>query len=251
MIAAARVVAAIVVVVALGGGCSYHVFSPPARMIAAESAEPVKPGEMDVGGHVGAYSAIFEPGVVVASGNVGYGVAPNVEANFEGTYGHLNTTESPAIDRDAYTARMGAKIGNQLASFTVGLGGGLAPALGSFVAVDIGAIISAPNCYVVPFLAPSAFVSAPLFARTVIYEDLSSSRPLPSAGFGVSGGIEIDLSPVRCREGHTPARLQLGVNFTDILGRADSVDSSGIEVSGVTQHFAFGLVAGVEVRLGR
>ena len=136
MASAARVFGAIAGVLALGSGCSYHVFSPPARMINAESAEPVRPGETVVGVHAGAYGAIFEPGAVVASGGARYGIAPKVEANVEGTYGHVDTTESPTVDHDAFTGRVGAKVGNDFASLTTGLGGGLAPAIGSFVAAE-------------------------------------------------------------------------------------------------------------------
>jgi hypothetical protein len=85
---------------------------------------------------------------------------------------------------------------------------------------------------------------------TVTFDDQSSSRPLTSSGFSISGGIEIDLASPRCREGHTTPRRQLGANITYIFGRADSVDSSGDAATGVTQHVAFGLVAGIEFPLG-
>jgi hypothetical protein len=249
MVSTVRLLCTLAAVLPLAGACSHQVFSPPARVINIGSAAPVKPGEAVVGMRGGAYGAVFEPGAAIASGGARYGVRPNIEADLDGTYGHVDTTESPAVDRNVFTGRAGAKLGNTIASVTAGVGVGFAPAIGSFAAADVGFVLAAPNCYVVPFFSPSAFVSTPLAARTVTFDDAPPSRPLTSGGYGVAAGLEVVLDRARCRQQRTPARLQLGVSFTDVAGRSESVDMSGVGGSVSTQHAAAGIAVGVELPL--
>jgi len=142
---------------------------------------------------------------------------------------------------------------------TGGVGGGFAPAAGSFAAFDLGGIASYPNCYVIPLVAPSAFVSVPFAARTVTFDNGNMSKAATSYGFGLAAGVEIPLDRARCREGRTPARSQLGANLFSITSVDQPVTMTTTTMSdgGTTTtsssssntYGAMGLVIGIEVPL--
>jgi hypothetical protein len=238
---------------ALGGGCSYHVFSPPARAFHLESAAPAKPGETIVGARGGFYGGVFEPGAIVGSANVRHGVAPNVEVNGEATYANIRDDDDENtldVDKNAGAVRLGVKAGNQYAAVTGGLGGGVT-ALGGFGAADLGGIVSYANCYVVPFLAASGFASTPAGeGNNVAFRNGIVSRPGTALGFGAGAGLEIPLDRGRCRAGLTAPRLQLGANLVSLWGQHTSTAGSGTDpVTAWEQHGFMGVALGVEIPL--
>jgi len=199
------------------GGCSYQVLSPPARMVNLESARTAAPGETVVGVHGGGYAAVFDPGVGAGSFGVKRGVTPQVEVGAEASLARVVTDKFPDIDRNLFAARVGGKLSNEKGwgALTGGIGGGFAPAAGGFTALDAGAVISYPNCYLVPFANGTGFASLPFARKQVDFKDSSGSLAASDTahstlGFGLSAGLEIPLDRDRCRRGLTPARIQLG-----------------------------------------
>jgi hypothetical protein len=199
-------------------GCSYQLVSPPARMVSLETARTAAPGETVVGARAAGYAAVFDPGVAVASAGVKRGVAGQVEVSADATVGHVSYDGFPDIDRSLYAGRVGAKLANRRgwAALLAGVGGGYAPAAGGFSAGDVGAVISLPNCVLVPFLNGMMFASAPIGARQVDFRNAdgtlaATDKASTTFGFGLSAGIEVPLAHERCRQGLTPPRVQLGL----------------------------------------
>jgi len=255
------------VVIAVGsatGGCSYQLVSPPARMVNLESAKTAAPGETVAGVHGAGYTAIFDPGAVVTNASVRRGVAENLEVDGDLSWARVSYDGFPDIDRNIYAARAGAKMSNRGGSAALfgGVGGGFAPAAGGFTAVDVGAAVSYPNCYVVPFGNAMLFGSLPIGARQVDFRNAdgsiySSDKADPTYGFGLGTGIEIPLDHDRCRAGLTSARLQLG-GAVDVLVPSDGpiVTHTTTESDGTIttttdtrggRHGMLGLAVGIEV----
>ncbi len=241
-----------------GGGCSYTVVSPPARFVNLESAKTVAPGETVGGVHAGALSGIFDPAVITGSAGVRRGVADGVELDGDATWGHLLADGFPDLDRNIYALRAGAKVQGsgprKYFALFGGLGGGYAPAGGGFVAADLGAVVSAPNCYVTPSLIGAGIGSVPIGAKQVdfIGSDgtlVASDKAVTSYGYSLGVSLEIPLAHARCREGLTPPRIQLGLGGTRMI-RSDAprttINSNG-QTTSRDGDGAVGLMAGFEM----
>jgi len=239
-------------------GCSYQLVSPPARMVSLESARSAAPGETIVGARGAAYDAVFDAGVAVGSAVVRHGVGRHVELDGEATYVRVINADYRDIDRNIYAARGGFKMSNagEWAAVFGGVGGGISPAAGGFAALDLGGVVSYPNCYVVPFLGGAVFGSQPVAAKRVDFRATDGSVVAYDTanltfGMGVNMGVEIPLDRDRCRQGLTPARIQLGyaMNFlrpVDGEPRLANGDA-GSELTTQGKTFgALGLAAGVE-----
>jgi hypothetical protein len=240
--------------------CSYQLVSPPARMVNMETARTAAPGETVVGVHGGAYSAVFDPAVVVGTAGVKRGVAPDVEVSAEATWARLVYDGFAGIDRNIFAGRVGAKAANRQGwgALTAGVGGGVAPAAGGFAAIDAGAVVSYPNCYVVPFGNGTLFASLPFATKQVDFVNSNgtlagSDKADPTLGFGLSAGIEIPLDRDRCRQGLTPARIQLGASGYSMFPSDGKIVTTTTDPSGMTttssrggRYGAVGLAAGVE-----
>lgn len=247
----ARFSVGVACLLAFGSGCSYKVFSPPARAFHLESAAPVKPGETMVGARGGVFGGSFEPAAIVGSGGVRHGIAPKIELNAEGTYARIadDDGQSSKVEKNAGAVHLGMKAGNGYAAAIVGAGAGVT-ALGAFTAVDTGAIFSYPNCYVVPFLSPTGFVSVPGGAKKLTFDNGRTSKAGTAFGFGASAGLEVLLDRARCREGRTSARLQLGMNLQYVWGRNTSAEGPDVaEVTATTPHGFVGFGLGFEIPL--
>jgi len=242
-------------VCALGGGCSYTVVSPPARFVNSESASTAAPGETVGGVHGGALSGVFDAAVVTGSAGVRRGVAEGVEVDADATYARLQYDGFPGIDRNVYAVRGGAKVRNagRYAAAFGGLGGGYAPAGGGFLAADLGAVLSLPNCYVVPSLIGSGIASTPVGAKQVDFVSsdgtlVATDKAVTSYGFSLGVGLEVVLSQARCRDGLTPPRIQLGLAGTRMI-RSDAprtMTSAGGETTNRDGYGVIGLTAGFE-----
>jgi hypothetical protein len=243
------------------GGCSYVLVSPPARMVNLESAKTAAPGETVVGARAAGYTAIFNPAVALGSVGVRRGVEEGIEVSADATYARVYYDGYPDIDRDIFAARVGGKIANQggSAALAGGVGAGFAPAAGGFGAVDVAGIVSYPNCYLVPFGDASLFASVPVGAKQVDFRNpdgtlAASVRADLTYGFGLGVGLEIPLDHDRCRQGLTPARIQIGLNLASLI-RADPVrvtqttsydGNTSTTVSESDRYGALGLGVGVE-----
>ena len=183
-----------------GAGCSYQVVSPPARMVSLESARTARPGETVAGVKGGMYAAVFDPGVAVGSAGVRHGVEDNVELNVEGTWARVVYDGYPEIDCNIYAGRVGFKSSNARGSAAVlgGVGGGFAPAAGSFVAADFGGVLSRPSCLAVPFIGASVFASLPFDTKQVDFrrdDGTIHASDTADTTYGLSLGAGLEISP--------------------------------------------------------
>ena len=238
-------------------GCSYQLVSPPARMVNLESAHSAAPGETIVGARGAAYTAVFDAGIAVGSAVVRHGVGRRVEVDAEATYVRVVNADYGDIDRNIYAARGGFKMSNagEWAAVFGGVGGGISPAAGGFAAVDFGGVVSYPNCYAVPFLGGTVFGSQPVAAKRVDFRGTDGSvvaydTANLTLGMGADMGVEIPLDRDRCRQGLTPARIQLGFAMNllrpvDGEPRLANGDAGQLTTQGKT-FGALGLAAGVE-----
>jgi hypothetical protein len=242
--------------VVLGGACSYTVVSPPARFVNLESAQTAAPGETVGGVHGGALAGVFDPALVTGSAGVRRGVAEGVEVDADATWGHLKYDNYPDIDRNIYAVRAGAKVRGAprfIAAFG-GVGGGYSPAGGGFVAADLGAVLSLPNCYVVPSLIGSGIASVPIGAKRIDFVSgdgtlVASDKAITSYGYALGVALEVPLSRARCRDGLTPPRIQLGLGGTRMI-RSDaprSMTTAGDETTNRDGYGVIGLTAGFEM----
>lgn len=239
-----------------GGACSYTVVSPPARFVNAESASTAAPGETVAGAHGGGFSGVFDPALVTGSVGARRGVTEGVEVDADATYGRLQYDGFPGIDRNIYAARAGAKVRNarRFAAAFGGVGGGYAPAGGGFLAADLGAVLSVPNCYVVPSLIGAGIASVPIAAKQVDFVSAdgtlaASDKAVTSYGFSLGVGLEFLLSQERCRAGLTPPRIQLGLAGTRMI-RSDAprtMTSASGETISRDGYGVVGLTAGFEM----
>jgi hypothetical protein len=239
-------------------GCSYQLVSPPARMVSLESAHSAAPGETIVGARGAAYGALFDGGAAVGSAVVRHGVGQRVELDAEATYARVLDGDYPDIDRNIYVARGGFKMSNagEWGAVFGGVGGGLSPAAGGFAAVDLGAVVSYPNCYAVPFLGGALFGSQPVAAKRVDFKGtdgrvVAYDTANLTFGVGADVGLEIPLDRDRCRQGLTPAHIQLGFAM-NLLRPVDGEPrlangDAGIQLTTQSKTYgAVGLAAGVE-----
>jgi len=243
------------------GGCSYQLASPPARMMNLQSAKTAAPGETVVGVRGAGYASIFDPGAVVASAGVRHGIAEDVEVDAEASWARLDEEGYGDLDRNIYAARVGAKVSRKSgwAAAFAGAGGGYAPVGGAFSAVDAGVAVSYPNCYVVPFTNLTLFGSLPIGAKQVDFRNATdgsvaaSSKATFTYGVGWGGGVELPLDRARCRQGLTPARLQLGLSSFTLVPRPGNVIRSSTssdtmyESTTTGRYSVVGLALGVEV----
>ena len=241
-------------------GCSYQLVSPPARMVNLESARSAAPGETIVGVKGAAHSAVFDAGAAIGTAEVRHGVGHGVEVDAEATYVRVLEQDDPEIDRNIYAARGGFKMSNAdgWAAVLGGVGGGISPAAGGFLAADLGGTISYPNCYAVPYLGGTVFASQPVAAKRVDFRGSDGSvvgydTANTTLGFGASTGVEIPLDRARCRTGMTPARIQIGLGM-DVLRPVNgeprlvpATDDMSMQLTTQAKTLAsMGLAAGIE-----
>lgn len=237
-------------------GCSYTVVAPPARFVNLDSAHTAAPGETVGSVHGGALSGVFDPALITASAGVRRGVSDRIEVDADATWGHLQYDGFPDINRNIYAVRAGAKIRDprQILAAFGGVGGGYAPAGGGFAAVDLGGVVSYPNCYLTPSLIGGGIFSVPIGAKQVDFVNsggtlVASDKAVTSYGFSLGVGLEIPLMHARCREGLTPPLIQVGLGGTRMI-RTDAprtMTSSTGETTSADGYGVFGLTAGFEI----
>jgi hypothetical protein len=227
-------------------------------MVNLESARTAAPGETVVGARGAAHAAVFEAGAAVGSAGVRRGIADGVELDGEVTYLRVMDDAHRDIDRNVYAGRAGFKMSESrgVAAVLGGVGGGVSPAAGGFVAADLGGAVSYPNCLAVPFAGGSVFASQPVAAKRVDFRRADGSIEAydtanTTFGFGAGVGVEVPLDHDRCRSGLTPARIQLGVSLnvlrpTDGEQRLAPGDMTPSLTTQAKTYAAFGLAAGVE-----
>lgn len=243
--------AIVVASVTLSTTCSYQVYSPPAHMVALESARTLAPGETTLAAKGTYQGEVLEPDLAAGSAVVRRGITEKVEMTGEVSYSRVLVGDQESdlhLNPGIYATRVGVKLApNHHLAVTSGIGGGVAPAAGAFGAIDVGGIVSYDNCWVVPFASISGFVSQPVVAKAVDFGEHGKSTASTSYGMTSAAGIEVLLSHQRCREGRASTKLQVGANMTLLSG--SSIQDNGGEPpyeKGADRIIA-GLAAGVEV----
>jgi hypothetical protein len=196
-------------------GCSYRVYSPPARSLPLESPRPLPAGHTSVTAEVAAHNALFGPSLAGGDVRVSRGT-PSGAFSVEGTVlsvaGDSAARTSPLIGM----GRAGFRTGDRIFGFGVGLGGGWSAA-GPFVSPDFNVTAGFENCYVVPFASLRSAVSVPIAPGAV---DISKKEdgagahlltPRPTALISPGVGLKVPLFG-RCD--HYPvARTELSVGL--------------------------------------
>ena len=221
------------------GACAQHVYSPPSRAFALESARTVGAQRVGVAAQVGAQGALFGPSISAAESQVRYGVADDVEVSGQGTYAYVADEPAHHVDPSFYMGRAGVKVnpGGGALSLTGGVGGGYAAAGGGFAAGDLGAIVSYNGCTFIPFAGVGGFVSQPLDPHPVDVTEPADKMPVydtPSTtvGMTITSGLKIAFRD-RCTEAAPPVALTIATGATRVSDH-DSEDGF------------FGLALGVE-----
>src|SRR5262249_2397873 len=130
---------------------------------------PLAQGQRALDLEVSQHAAIFDPAVGAAAGRLRTGIGDNTEASVEATVMQVEDTGPSNPDRSIYAGRAGVRTNPGRGPFAVfaGVGGGLAPAAGSFVAADAGLAIGYDNCVIVPVAQGAGLISRPLESRPV------------------------------------------------------------------------------------
>jgi hypothetical protein len=228
----------------LVGGCNRHVYSPPARIQALESAQRLERGRTAVQGEFGAHQAVFGPTLMGGAVRARHGLE-EVELSAEASTLLVQPGESSAAgtDKRIFTGRLGAKIGGGNFAGDGGLGGGTS-AGGPFVAPDVGFIAAYENCYFVPFGSARVTASLPVAARDV---DVSTSddapntvihRPTTTGILTLGAGFKIPLSGEgACRRPALPPLSLLAGVQVSYLVDAEKSDGYGGGGLGVEARF--------------
>jgi hypothetical protein len=234
----------VVAVIAMDG-CAYRVFSPPARAFPIEGPRPLPQGRTSISGEIGSAGAleVLGSGPSLHGGmlQVAHGLAHG-EISGEVTWLSVDGESTAGTNPNIGTLRMGYRVGNVVAGFEGGLGGGLSAA-GGFVSPDLGVILGHEGCFIAPSLALRTWLSIPLDARST---DVSGNSDAPGShiltphltfAFGPSAGIRIPIGPHDCsRFPSAPAALFFGVAYS-LLDDRDGTVPFGSAAAGVTFNF--------------
>lgn len=229
--------AAVALVLAMG--CSQHLYSPPTQAFALAPVHTLGASDQAVDLDASTHSQIFDPGFDAGSARLRTGIGNNAEVSVEGMAATVNDGGPSTANRGVYAGRAAVRVDPNRGpiSFNAGIGGGFAPAAGSFAAIDGGVSIGYDNCYVVPVAAVSTFVSQPLAARSV---DVSVDETMPmystphrTAGGTFRGGLRVSLSPSTCHAGHEAPWLTAGFDFTSLVDASSNAQLLGVG-AGVT-----------------
>ena len=221
-------------------GCSYRVYTPPARSLPLESPLPLPDGHTSVTAEAGVHSLLFGPELVGGGLRVARGI-PQGEVSVEGAALVVQGDSAAGTDPLLAIGRAGFHTGDRIFGFGAGLGGGWSAA-GPFVSPDFELMAGYENCYLIPFGAFRTSVSLPIAPRAV---DISKKEdgvgahvltPRTTAAFSPGIGLKI---PVFHRCGAVPqyrAAISLGLAWTALVD-ADHSDTFFGVGSGLTINF--------------
>lgn len=226
------------------GGCSHHVFSPPARGPTLRSVRTLPVGATAVQATAHFQGALFGPEVSGGSVAVRRGLHPQVEIAADASFFTVTESTGAGVDRSIYAARVEGRFNPQRNRFFAlfsGIGGGYAPAGGGFVSADFGLTLAFENCYVVPFASIAALVSAPIDAREVDTRRAPEDEPRLSRArttFGAqsSWGVRLPIG------GYRSCPRQVAPFALVIAGATTYLDD------GEEQETFMGFSGGVELR---
>jgi hypothetical protein len=206
--------------------CSQQVYSPPSQAFSVSPLAALPQGRKAVDLELSHHAQIFDPGINAGAARLRAGIGQNTEVSAEGTAIGVDDHGPSTADRSLYTGRVGVRTspGKGGLSLFAGLGGGFAPAGGTFAAADAGIAVGYHNCTLVPVVQGSGFLSVPLEARPIDVTDdeyMQFDTPRRTAGGVVRAGLRLSLSPTACRRGDQAGWLNAGIGITH-LGDGDT-----------------------------
>jgi hypothetical protein len=214
--------------------CSQHLYSPPTQVYAVAPVHTLDADQRAVDIDGSTHSQVFDPGYDAGSARLRAGVGNDTELSLEAMSAIVNSNSISNAARDVYAGRAGMRINpdHGVLSFTAGLGGGFAPAAGSFAAIDGGISAGYDNCYVVPVASASVFASQPLEARpvdvTVDPDKPMTSTPTRTAGATFRTGLRVSLSPSACHAHHEAPWLTAGFDVTTLVDATSHAQLMGL-----------------------
>jgi hypothetical protein len=222
--------------VALLGGCSHTLYSPPVRGVPLDTPAVLDPGQAS-GGLGGSYhGALFGPDVASGTVHGRVGLAPDLEGAAEVRLSHVLGDSSSRAFRGIGSGRLALKWNpphlERYLAVTGGAGGG-GSAAGGFLGADLGLVLGFENPYVVPILALQLHGSLPVGARTVDISDPDEppgsrlDHPRLTYGHELTLGLKVRLQPRRWLR--SPA-LTAGYSFLTLYTR---------DAAGERQHETF------------
>ena len=214
------------------GACSQRVYSPPSQAFSLGPVTSLPTGDCSVDVEVATHSQVFDPGLASAAGRYAHSIGDRTEVTAEGTAFTLTDGGDSGESRNIYAGRAGVRTspGEDL-SIVAGAGGGYSPAGGPFAAVDAGVQVGIHNCYVVPIVGVSGFVSQPLDPRPIdvsVDDDMATDTPSRTVGGTVRGGLRVGLTPDACKRGESGAWIYGGIDVTKVMDADTSDDIIGM-----------------------
>lgn len=151
--------------------CTYHVWSPPARVMPLEGVEALEEREVraQVNGNYHASVEVFDdrPSAAGAALAVAVGLGDDVDINLTGQALHLPGGGTSDLDRTIWAGRVGARwSAERWAALSLGAGAG-ANAAGPFVVPDVGVTLGDGNEYIGFFVDLRFGVSIPVDPKTL------------------------------------------------------------------------------------
>jgi hypothetical protein len=236
-----RTVRILTVALAVAGpGCSYRVYSPPARSLPLESPRPAERGQTSVTAEGTVHSLLFGPALAGGDLRVSHGVAQG-EVSAEGTVLRVQDRSAAGTDPTIAMGRVGFRAGGDVFGFAAGLGGGWSAA-GPFVSPDFGLLLGYENCYLVPFASLRAAISVPIAPSAV---DVSKPEdgvgahrltPRTTAIFSPGIGLKIPLFHQCQQLPRSRAALTVGLAWSALVDREQSDTYFGVG-TGLTINF--------------
>lgn len=213
---------ALAAVAATTPACTPRAVTPPARTFAFDSATAPAAGGTDVQLDVARIGTVWGPELVGGNARLRQAVRPGVVV--EGELGTLHLLNDGAGgSRNAYTGRAGVLLrppeDQELrVALALGVGGGHAPAAGSWTTVDLGGVVSGSHRWFRPVVGADLGYSRPTGDRTFTVTepdgDATTLRLPANLTARVTAGVEL---------GRDDRALLLGVSMIRFLLAEDSV----------------------------
>ena len=213
-----------IVVLAAASSCTPTPYAPPARFAQTDTAVMPAQGKTDVQGDLGVTAALFGPAFQHADGRVRFGATSRMVIETEGGAMQLDRS-SDTQRRDGYAGRVGVvqhgrdRPGGMRRSVFGGVGGGFAPAAGTWASIDGGGGIAGSHRWARPFLSGDLAYNRPLARRTFSVADDGNEtstdyRVVLHQDITLRGTFGLELGP-------STSCLVLGASITRLIPLED------------------------------
>lgn len=189
---------------ALCAGCVSRAVTPPGRALAITSPLGLEPGKTDVGGTAHHIGSTWGPQLIGGDVRIRHAISPNFVA--EGDVGGLRVTNSgEGGPRWGGTTRAGLQwrpLGDRkdvaALAISTGVGGGTAPAAGTWANADVGVSFANRHRWFRPILSGTLGVSSPIRRKQFTVRDIDDevvSLELPT-NLTLQGSVALELGPI-------------------------------------------------------